>query len=112
MRSFEVTPERFPKKEVDSASMPWNEAWSSDGEGMRIKLILDELGRAKASECFSEELILPDGDGRFVLEADLPNHECLPRYILSFGDHAEVFSPPVLREKVAELALRLHQRHI
>ena len=41
-------------------------------------------------------------DGAFIARANLPRGEGLYQYVLSFGEHCEVLSPPEARREIAE----------
>ncbi|HEY3298900.1 MAG TPA: WYL domain-containing protein, partial [Armatimonadota bacterium] len=104
IRKMEPSSERFSRRNVDNAGLPWNDAWSAEENGLDVVLRLDRLGCAKASDYFPEEMILPDGHGGFTLKAKFPDHEWVAAFILGFGDHAEILQPECLQQKVTALA--------
>ena len=81
----------------------------------RITLVL-RLAPSQAHRVYDEfdpGRVRPLEDGGFVAEADCPDGEWLYGYVLSFGDGAEVLSPPHVRDAVRaklEAALRRYRR--
>ena len=50
-------------------------------------------------------------DGQVILSAQVPDTQELRRWIMGFGAHAKVLSPPGLREEMSLLALQLQQTY-
>jgi predicted DNA-binding transcriptional regulator YafY len=111
IRRMEPTGERFIRREVNNACLPWNDAWDTRENGIKVVLKLDRLGCARARDFFPEEMIIPDENGGFKLEAELPDHEWVADFILGFGEHAVILEPSDLRQRIRDLAKSIHDKY-
>lgn len=111
IRRMEPTSEKFCRHEVNNSCLPWNDAWNSNENGMKVTLRPDRLGCTRASDYFPEKMITPDGHGGFTLVADFPDHEWVADFILGFGDHAVVLEPKSLRDTMSYLARSIQKKY-
>lgn len=69
-------------------------------EAVALTLLFNKKLAYRVYENFDK--IEETADGNYLVNISLPNNESLYRFLLSFGDKVEVFSPPEVREKMIE----------
>ncbi len=63
-----------------------------------IVLQFTEQALYRLYDDYDDTMLTDNGDGTYTLELDFPEDEWVYGYILSFGSHVKVISPPHLRE--------------
>ena len=78
-----------------------------------IKLLFDPFAARLVSErtWHGSQQINPNPDGSIVLQFNLSSLEEIERWILSWGSHVRVLSPPELRETIRETAVAISKLH-
>ena len=107
MRDMTVKEERFSALEIPALT-PLERAFPGDvwaavrfDAAVRWRLV-DEYGW----DSFSEE-----ADGSLLFQRQFPGKDELLRWVLTFGEHAELLEPPALRQEMEELVEKLRTKY-
>ena len=78
----------------------------------RVRIRFDEWASRLVRErvWHESQKVKPLSGGRLELELELGGLEEIERWVLSWGEHAEVLGPKKLRERVREVARRILAR--
>jgi predicted DNA-binding transcriptional regulator YafY len=94
------TPASFerPARERDGLAQPW-ELGVDDEVVARVRIDADQAGWA-LDHLGATALIERDAEGSVVVELTVTNRDAFRSFVLGFLDHAEVLSPPELRDEL------------
>ena len=92
-------PNDFDPRELLSGSLG---IFEGDGPVQTVRIRFSrEVARVIAErKLHPSQRLLPQSEGSLLVEFELSSFEELSSWILSFGPHAEVLSPPQLREQI------------
>ncbi len=115
IRSLKLSGERFKRPTDFSLEGYLKNAWElhSGKEVVEVKLLFD----SRLAPLFLEGKRHPSQklekhpDGRLMFSVKVAGTEEIKRWILGFGDQAEVLEPPELRREMAEVAGKLKERY-
>jgi predicted DNA-binding transcriptional regulator YafY len=98
MFHVEITQESFKYRSPDEVSI--DEKDQNSQNWIHVQLLISPQGAYRVFEEFTENEIIKNQDGTFIVETSLPEGEWLLHYILSFGTNIEVLAPENIREMI------------
>jgi predicted DNA-binding transcriptional regulator YafY len=101
--------ERFPPREVDLDSRPWNAEWGEPAAFLPARIRFADAVRAQ--EHFHPDQVELEASGSALVTAPLPADDWAVSYLLGLGLPFEVLEPAALRSLVAERAAGVLARH-
>lgn len=118
MREVKVSGKKFRRPEDFSLRKYLGESFgvfhhAEPGERQAVRIRFDAWAARLVSERLWHESqsLRTLADGTIELRLELSGMEEIERWVLSWGEHAEVITPKRLRERVTEIAQRIASRH-
>lgn len=105
LSALEISTERFPPRDVDLDSRPWNKAWAESSPSLPTRLRFSDAARIE--EHFDASCIEAESSGSALVKTSLPADEWAVDFLLGLGQSFEVLEPEALRRLVAERASAL-----
>ena len=104
IKKIETLAERFARKRID----PKQFLEDTPARPM-VKLCLrfNPAVRFKVEEYFDEQVIAVEKSGSLLVEISFPESDWIVSFLLSFGDMVEVISPPIYRERLRSIAVKM-----
>ncbi|MCR8844095.1 YafY family transcriptional regulator [Paenibacillus sp. SC116] len=93
-----------------SLSQPWNN-WTAPENTTEIVLSFEESAKSMAEERFGVEALVPQPNGTYQVTASFPADRWLDCFILGYGPHVEVLSPPHLRDRIGALIEKMAAKY-
>lgn len=109
IRRAQIVSGSFPE-EADTCMPPPIDA-SGAPSPVCIRLHIDACMAYRLYDDFSDGELLWQEDGSCIVQAAYPPGAWVASMILSYGAHAEVLSPPQLREEIAQIAEKIAARN-
>ncbi|WP_053956744.1 helix-turn-helix transcriptional regulator [Inediibacterium massiliense] len=98
MRDVKMTNVSFERKEIEKF---FEGIKNNDGLVMvQLKLLFDSNMLYRIIDEYSEDQILEQPDGTYIIKAEFPYDEWIYSHILSYGDHVEVIEPEFVKEEI------------
>lgn len=114
-KSAELTGETFSRPADFSLQDYYNSSWEVWAGGKETEVLVKLSARVapmmRENQYHPSQTLEDTEDGGVILTVKVAGTEEIGTWILSYGDEAEVLSPPELRERVKETALRMCKRY-
>lgn len=111
MRNAAMLTEGFPPEAVKADAHAEDPTRGTQAPLVRLTLEIDACMAYRVYDDFADGQITRLGDGSFRVEAAYPPGAWIESFLLGYGAHVDVVSPPELRERLRQTALKMVQRH-
>lgn len=112
IKNLVVTEESYARRENFELAGHSLETMFENQNILDIQLRIAPERAHRVFEDFYEDMVEKQPDGSFLIQVSWPEDQWLYGFILSFGRHVEVLSPPALRQTIREEAQFILQNHL
>ena len=110
MREPRATGAVYQPREADLTQLDWEDPWSTSENMVSLQLVFENEMQSIVTDWFGEAAEVQE-DGRFMVNARLPEGNWLYGFILSFGNGVEVLDPPHIRRILAEISKAVYEKY-
>ncbi len=108
IKELTVTNSVYLRRPLPEEPLPWDHDWYREENLARLQLRIFPPARQLAEESFGVDQLHKETDKDSWLAAiSFPEDNWLYGFILSFGEHVEVISPPHIRQIIQDKAMAI-----